>query len=862
MNAKRIFLTLATFVAGQFGLASGDTFHWTPTAGGTHSWNSAANWTPNAAFPDAADAVANVTTDIAGDQTINLNERITLGTLNIGDPNSTNAFTIAGNGGSLIFNIYTGEITVSSTSKGDIIAANISGAPLITQNSPNPFVISGVISGYSLAKRGPGTLVLTAVNNHTNTTVSEGTLKLGSGATLGNGYLDVRNGAVADLNGNNVSVSGLDDGLDYGGIVTNNSDTSDSTLTVELVFGTGVQNQFDGTLIDGPSRKLSLVVNRATQGLQGTNPFSGTATLNQGSLYGIGFDGATPVGTGSVILNGGRLHLVSDGGGHAAMTGVTEPGSTVSYSGGALIEVFVGIFSEAITYTLGNESAAAGSVLNRAEPQSTLSILAGNGIASLAGIAKLKVNRGVPMINGIVAPCIVGQDGGSNGTYFGDFLRYDSANGFMVANYTGGNINAATNTTVFEANTLTVNVLTADRNVYALKNQNQEIILGGHTLTIGNGSGQAGLITNGDSVPQGIFGGTLAFGAAEAVIYTASIAVQPNIIDSTITGSGGLTVFGQWVLELRQSSSYTGTTRVTDGILQVANATGSATGNGPVIVGNTKSSVGSVLSGNGHISGPVTVKSGGRVFPGDWAFLTPALLSIGSFMLEDGADFLVYVGNTGSYSQLNVTGEVVLAGDLSVGFNNDNPQRSFIILNDGTDPVTGTFKGLPHGGTYSSISAGSFWISYRGDSATNSLAGGNDVALQRINSLDTDGDVMPDDYETIHGFNPNDPADGSLDADGDGASNANEYRAGTNPNDRLDFLHVTEIAKDGSNVDISFTTVAGRSYELHSTSDLAAGSWETLISDIYSFGGIVTVTDPNATSQPRRFYRAAVLPEP
>lgn len=46
---------------------------------------------------------------------------------------------------------------------------------------------------------------------------------------------------------------------------------------------------------------------------------------------------------------------------------------------------------------------------------------------------------------------------------------------------------------------------------------------------------------------------------------------------------------------------------------------------------------------------------------------------------------------------------------------------------------------------------------------------------------DDDGDGMPDDWETLYGFDPLDPADGALDPDGDGRSNLVEFETGTNP---------------------------------------------------------------------------------
>ena len=46
---------------------------------------------------------------------------------------------------------------------------------------------------------------------------------------------------------------------------------------------------------------------------------------------------------------------------------------------------------------------------------------------------------------------------------------------------------------------------------------------------------------------------------------------------------------------------------------------------------------------------------------------------------------------------------------------------------------------------------------------------------------DGDHDGMPDAWETQHGFDPADAADGPRDADGDGYTNVEEYLNGTEP---------------------------------------------------------------------------------
>jgi pectate lyase len=49
---------------------------------------------------------------------------------------------------------------------------------------------------------------------------------------------------------------------------------------------------------------------------------------------------------------------------------------------------------------------------------------------------------------------------------------------------------------------------------------------------------------------------------------------------------------------------------------------------------------------------------------------------------------------------------------------------------------------------------------------------------------DTDSDGMPNAWENIHGFNPDDPSDGPQDADNDGYTNVEEFLNGTCPDDQ------------------------------------------------------------------------------
>jgi autotransporter-associated beta strand protein len=242
----------------------------------------------------------------------------------------------------------------------------------------------------------------------------------------------------------------------------------------------------------------------------------------------------------------------------------------------------------------------------------------------------------------------------------------------------------------------------------------QALSSGTKTLTVGNGD------------RDGTFSGTIANGS----------------------GAAGLAKVGLGTQVLAGDSSYTGLTAVSAGALLV---NGSHTGGGAYAV-----AAGGTLGGTGSITGTLTVSNGGRLSPGNdpGGPSAPGVLSVvGGATLAAGADLVVELnGRTpgsaaAGHDQLAVAGTVVLSGtaagangaDLmaTLGYVPTLGDRLFVVRNDGTDPISGTFQGLPQGGLLDLLSSADgrsyrFAVSYAGNAEADLATGGNDVLLTSV----------------------------------------------------------------------------------------------------------------------------------
>ena len=98
------------------------------------------------------------------------------------------------------------------------------------------------------------------------------------------------------------------------------------------------------------------------------------------------------------------------------------------------------------------------------------------------------------------------------------------------------------------------------------------------------------------------------------------------------------------------------------------------------------------------------------------------------------------------------------------------------------------------------------------------------------------------------------------DTDGDGQANASEHTAGTNPLSAASVLRATATAVAGNNVNVTVATVSGKTYQLETSTTLAALSWSNAGPSILATGPSTVFTHTGGAGDPKRFYRARVVP--
>ena len=273
---------------------------------------------------------------------------------------------------------------------------------------------------------------------------------------------------------------------------------------------------------------------------------------------------------------------------------------------------------------------------------------------------------------------------------------------------------------------------------------------GASTLIANNGSGgsKAGIIAFADTSTGGtarveVFGqGTLDISAHSApgvsigslegsgtvLLGSNNLTIGANLIKTVfsglISGNGTITLNGATTLTLQGANTYLGGTTIILGGIIANNATGSATGPGPVQVNKD------TLGGKGIIAGAVTIGTG----TGPKAYLEPSVATKGATLTiqslltfkRDGAFTNRVNTSNGTADRVVANGIVIQSGakyNLNAVANKPLSIGTVLVVmsNTSASPINGSFVNFPEGSTIVS-GRNTYQASYAGGD-------GNDMTL-------------------------------------------------------------------------------------------------------------------------------------
>jgi len=213
--------------------------------------------------------------------------RLSNGTLKLGNANALGTGGLTVNAGTL--DLYGNSVSIPAFSgAGGTVTNTVAGTATLTANISGTSSYAGVIAGgagfVALSKSGAGTLMLSGSNSHSGgTTVSNGTLQIGSANALGTGGLTV-NGGTLDLYGNSVSVTGFSGA---GGAITNTVPGSSTLITNVSGSSTYAGNITDGagSVIVDKQNAGELILSGSIQ-MTGLTAEAGSVQLTQSGSIG------------------------------------------------------------------------------------------------------------------------------------------------------------------------------------------------------------------------------------------------------------------------------------------------------------------------------------------------------------------------------------------------------------------------------------------------------------------------------------------------------------------------------------------------------------------------------------------------
>ena len=500
-------------------------------------------------------------------------------------------------------------------------------------------------------------------------------------------------------------------------------------------------NTINGNISNGAATTLAISKSGGgTWILSGNNTFTGSVTVNAGDLK-LGSAGAlNSASPNQVIMAGGTLTL----NGNSVVVANLSGSGTVENANAAGATLTVNEGSGYSTLTAVMQDGTGGGVLGLTKMGTGFLTLAGsNSYTGATQVSKgtLQIGNGTSgLISGNSAVTVAGTYSGMilNGNPYAasdSNLVINLANSGIFSNnvilYSGLLTTAATGT-----NTLSGNIRNGTVGGFIYQNGSGYTILTGSdnvtgtaiekgTLQVGDGT-NGSLASNGFGVFIGV-SGTMVLDLANGNSYGSSIndygvlktiSSGTNTISSVISQSGLFIQKGSGFTILTASNSYTGSTLVQQGTLQVGNGTtGSITVSSTVSVspGGTLTvdlSNGGVLGNSGANNGLITTIAGGTntlsgafsgnggltqsgsgttILTGTNTFTGPTNVDLGTLQIGNGTSGLIS-GN----SVVTVSKNGVLALDLANGnsFGNNVTDNGMIsAIASGTITLSGSIGG-------------------------------------------------------------------------------------------------------------------------------------------------------------------------
>nr|WP_249806551.1 autotransporter domain-containing protein [Bradyrhizobium sp. 1] len=567
--------------------------------------------------------------------------------------------------------------------------------------------VDGVVSdgvgftGGSLVKIGTGTLTLTGANTYTGgTTISDGILQVGNNSAVGTGTVTLDGGlfqtdGTADLTiANNFKINNTPAGgaIDANGVSL--------TIAGNISDGNGPGKL---TVLDGTFSGVGVVT------LLGANTYTGgTLICSCGSLVlGDSTHTASIIGH---VTNEGRLAFVNadtsgittltNDGGFTTFMNTTTAGTMTITNKNVGAVVFLDA-SSAGNATIKNQG---GSVMLFGTNGGTDTATAGNANIdnnSASTIFAASTNAGTATItnrNG-GGTVFIDQSSASGAnitntggiTSFGQPFGTDAptAGNAFITNNNGGE----TDFNAFATAGSAVITTNAGGATYFFDNST-----GGTAQFITTGTGfvdfSPGLGPNGDGrIPVGSVAGsgfyyigagnTLVIGGNNLSTMVSGVIADTNPCGCGGPGPGNLEKDGAGTLALSGVNTYTGSTTVNGGILQVDGSIASSS--------LTTVNAGGALTGVGTV-GNTVIANGGIFLPGNG---TPgaSMTVAGNLAFQSGALYLVSINSTTS-SFTNVTGSATLNGSVGVSVAAGTTLAKQYTILTTTSGRSGTFSGV------------------------------------------------------------------------------------------------------------------------------------------------------------------------